>query len=220
MINTKFDAVIFDMDGTLLQSETYCIEAVQKAVIDIYREKNIQDKIVDKKKILAEVGKPSLQFYQSIIPEKYIYLANEVRRKVCDNEKRFLRAGKGKLFDGVMDMLLSLKESDIRLAMLSNASSDYFWTVMDVFQLDRVIDKALCIGDFPYESKATLLRKIITDFSAKNPVMVGDRVYDIEAGKHNHCFTIGCLYGYGSADELNQADLLINNILELRKLFL
>ncbi len=219
-MNTRFDAVIFDMDGTLLQSETYCIEAVQLAVADIYKNNNIPEKVPDREKILAEVGKPSLQFYQSIIPEKYIYLTNEVRNKVCDNEKRFLHEGKGKLFDGSIELLTFLKKLDVKLAMLSNCSSDYFLTVMDVFQLDKFLDKAFCIGDFSNDSKTTLLGKIIADFSAKNPIMVGDRCYDIEAGRNNHCFTVGCLYGYGSIEELSQADLLIHNILELRGLFL
>ena len=42
-------------------------------------------------------------------------------------------------------------------------------------------------------------------------VMVGDSINDIKAGKSARVLTIGCEYGYGSNDELKEADGTISS---------
>jgi len=74
----KVDTIIFDMDGTLLKSDTYCVQAIQKAIRDVYAKNNINSKIPSPQKIIKEVGKPSRQFYRDILPAKYNYLIDEV----------------------------------------------------------------------------------------------------------------------------------------------
>jgi phosphoglycolate phosphatase len=51
------------------------------------------------------------------------------------------------------------------------------------------------------------LLKVIEGFdcSPANVVMVGDSINDIQAGNLAGIITIGCTWGYGSSDELNEA---------------
>jgi phosphoglycolate phosphatase-like HAD superfamily hydrolase len=46
-------------------------------------------------------------------------------------------------------------------------------------------------------------------------LMVGDSGYDIAAGKGAEVLTIGCDYGYGSAEELRGADRIVSSIGEI-----
>ncbi len=46
-------------------------------------------------------------------------------------------------------------------------------------------------------------------------VMIGDRIHDMESGYHNMIHTIACDYGYGSTNELKDAELHIQDIRDL-----
>ena len=46
-------------------------------------------------------------------------------------------------------------------------------------------------------------------------LVIGDREQDVEMARRNHVPAVGCLYGYGSREELAQADQLIQNVEEL-----
>jgi len=81
------------------------------------------------------------------------------------------------------------------------------------------MDKTQCIGDKKGLTKSKIIANFITDFNSDLAVVVGDRFYDIEAGKENDCITIGCLYGYGNKSELKETDILIDNILRLKEIF-
>ena len=48
-------------------------------------------------------------------------------------------------------------------------------------------------------------------------IIIGDRFQDIDAGKKNDIYTIGCSYGFFLEEELDEADLIIKNISELKK---
>ena len=47
------------------------------------------------------------------------------------------------------------------------------------------------------------------------PVCIGDRFSDVEAGRKNGLPVVGCLYGYGSPEELRECSVLIRDIAEL-----
>lgn len=212
------DTVIFDMDGTLLKSDTYCIDAIQDAIKTVYKQHNIKASIPTPEIILQKVGKPSREFYQEILPENYAHLINEVFAHISKNEASALRSGKGKLFDGAIPILQYLKEKGYKLAMVSNCSLKYFQTVIEVFGLKDYLDRAKCIGESKGATKSDIIRKFLTELKSDSAAVVGDRAYDIEAGKENNCITIGCLYGYGSKEELQGADYLITDISDLKKL--
>jgi phosphoglycolate phosphatase len=57
---------------------------------------------------------------------------------------------------------------------------------------------------------------------ANDSCMVGDRLFDIEAGKHFGLSTVGVLYGYGSREELEAAgaDVLCETVENVREVLL
>jgi phosphoglycolate phosphatase len=73
-----------------------------------------------------------------------------------------------------------------------------------------------CSEQFSFISKSDILGKIKEKYP-KDMVIIGDRAQDIEAGIKNNIYTIGCSYGFALENELSDADLIINNINDLRK---
>ena len=58
--------------------------------------------------------------------------------------------------------------------------------------------------------------------SLSEVIMVGDRKFDILGAKHAGVSSVGCVYGYGSREELETAgaDYVVDSIGELQNLLL
>ena len=81
------------------------------------------------------------------------------------------------------------------------------------------------------EDDSTVTKRLITDDNCiienklsleeiKNmSVMIGDRVFDVNGARSNGVECIGVTYGYGSREELGDADQIVDSVDELIKLF-
>jgi len=67
------------------------------------------------------------------------------------------------------------------------------------------------------DDKATLLAHLLEreHIAPGRAVMIGDRAHDVRAAHHNRVRAIGVLWGYGNADELAPADLVVHTPAEL-----
>ena len=53
-------------------------------------------------------------------------------------------------------------------------------------------------------------------YDIKEAAVVGDRLSDINAAKDNGLIAIGCNFDFAQEDELAQADIVIDDLLELK----
>ena len=212
------DLVIFDMDGTLLKSHTYAVFAIQNALKDVYKKNNINRELPTPELILSKIGQPSVQFYLDLLDENHKHLIDELHTGIQDHEEIALKSGKGMLFPGTEETLAYLQQQGYRIGLESNCSMRYFGNVKNVFSLDKYLDISQCIGEREGLNKISIISDFIKKLKSKKAVVVGDRSYDVESGKANGCITIGCLYGYGKKEELKDADYLIDDIRDLKKL--
>jgi phosphoglycolate phosphatase-like HAD superfamily hydrolase len=214
----NIDLVIFDMDGTLLKSDTYAVRAIHDALKDLYENHKIEKELPGHDLILGKIGQPSVQFYLDLLDEEHKHLIDELHTGIQDHEEIALKSGKGMLFPGTEDTLAYLKQQGYRIGLESNCSMRYFHNVKNVFSLDKYLDISLCIGEREGLDKISIISSFITKLKSKKAVVVGDRYFDVESGNANACITIGCLYGYGKKEELEDADFLIEDIRDLKKL--
>jgi len=212
------DLVIFDMDGTLLKSDTYAVVAIQNALKDVYENHNVLRELPSPELILSKIGQPSVQFYLDLLDEEHKHLIDELHTGIQDHEEIALKSGKGMLFEGAKETLAYLKQHGYRIGLESNCSMRYFDNVKSVFYLEKYLDIFQCIGEKEGLDKISIISNFIKKLKSKKAVVVGDRYYDVESGKANGCVTIGCLYGYGKKEELEDADFLIEDIRELKTL--
>jgi phosphoglycolate phosphatase len=61
---------------------------------------------------------------------------------------------------------------------------------------------------------------VVSDYKIKKGLMVGDRSSDIHAGIKQRLYTVGCTYGYGEKNELNDAQKVIEDITKLSEVIL
>jgi phosphoglycolate phosphatase len=166
-------------------------------------------------RILSGIGKVTQRFYQDLLPESNKSLAPMLQSMSSKNEVLLLRQGKGRLYPGTKKVLGQLKGWEYRLGLMSNSGPKYFKEVIQTFGLSPFFDQSLCAGEREGFSKKDLVRKISDLLEVEMAIVVGDRREDIMGAKENGIKSIGCLYGYGSREELEEADWKIERIGDL-----
>lgn len=206
--------IIFDYDGTLHN----CLKIYKPAFIkacDWLMENGypVKDSYSD-----SEIGywlgfnssDMWSMFQPELPPEK-----REICRKIIGAEMELqVRNGNAELFPGAENMLGKLKEMGCTLIFLSNCRVRYWQRHNSVFGLDRWFDYFYCAEEFDFIPKYEIFRLIRPQHKG-DFIVIGDRFHDIETASINNLKSIGCAYGYGSPQELEKADIIVDNISEI-----
>lgn len=210
-------AVLFDMDGTLLQTEKLAVPAFQKTFEDLREQKLWDGQTPDEDKLTNVLGMTIAQLWETLLPE-----ANEKTRMIADrllleNEIALLQQGVTDLYPGVREQLQQLHDKGIALFVASNGREEYIDAICEHFSIKQLFTDLYSAGRFQTKSKNDLVAKLLKEYRVENGVMVGDRHSDVEAGKTNGLFTIGCDFGFARPGELDGADIVIHDFTELTK---
>ena len=209
---SRFDAVVFDLDGTLVDSRVAIIDAVRAGVHEAVAAADLPQPEVSDDTLRAALGKPAREYFLAILPGELAHLAERVQEAATHHEVEALEAGHGRLFDGVLTALDALRTAGVSLAAVSNAQAPYFRAALEHTGLLERFDHTECHEELPPDSprpfKLTLLRRAIDRLGVEpgRVLMVGDRAEDIEAGHAAGCATLAIPFGFGSAEELAAAD--------------
>ena len=112
------------------------------------------------------------------------------------------------LYDGVLDQLSRLKDHSFTLCLATSKAAEYAVKITAHFGIDRYLDHQFGSElDGTRSAKPDLLKHglNITNSSAQDAMMVGDRSFDIVGAHANKMAAFGVLYGYGNQDELEGA---------------
>lgn len=127
---------------------------------------------------------------------------------------RLVRAGQAALYPQAEATLAALKARGHTLILLSNCRCAYLQAHVQTFGLDRFFTACYCceeFGDIPkYDSFPKIRARWPGDY-----VVIGDRFFDLEVAVRHDLPSVGCLYGYGSAEELSAATYRITSLPEL-----
>jgi phosphoglycolate phosphatase len=211
------DTVAFDMDGTLLNSGDFGVRAIEAAFAELIGAGRLPglDAPPGPDAIRAQIGKPPHEFYRDLLPQPLQPRAAELHRAVTVHERRLIESGVGRLFEGALEVLHGLHGRGLKLLLVSNCSPEYMDVVVETFELAPLFVFRSAVGRDPALSKAGELGRGLRLAGTRKGVMVGDRHHDAEAARQHGLRFIGCTYGYGTADELANADALIQDIRDL-----
>ncbi|TKI88387.1 nucleosidase, partial [Bacillus cereus] len=67
-------------------------------------------------------------------------------------------------------------------------------------------------------NKGDLVKSIMNNYDIKEAAVVGDRLSDINAAKDNGLLAIGCNFDFAQEDELAHADIVIDDLIELKRI--
>ncbi|MEG0895037.1 MAG: HAD-IA family hydrolase [Oscillospiraceae bacterium] len=204
MINNNL--VVFDLDGTLNRTELYAVPAHKKALAE-YGITNITDE-----QIISHFGariKDCLKFYfgrELSQAEETEYLK---RSGTYENE--FMVDNHGE-YDGITDMLKTLRQNGYKTAVCSNASERYIRLVLSTLNILQYIDFIQPLLEGLH--KQDTLKILVQSVNPEKCVMVGDRIYDKNAATANNIPFIGCAYGFNK-EEILDADAVVYTASEI-----
>ncbi|TGJ75450.1 HAD family hydrolase [Caproiciproducens galactitolivorans] len=192
---------IFDVDGTLNQTELYAVKAYRKTLLDLGRPD------VSDAEIIALIGLSPQEIEKRLLDGCSPEICRAYSRQIVRNESDLMKKY-GKAFDGTAKMLQDLRNLGILTAVCSNATQAHIEDVLDAIHLTGLIDliQPLEGNGTKADSLCRLLEKVRPDAAC----MVGDRRFDSDAARQNGIPFVGCLYGYGRA-EVAGADFTANS---------
>lgn len=199
--------IVFDLDGTLNQTELHSVPAQTQ----VLREFGVP--AISPEKIKGTFGATYDEYTETLLPGYSKELKQAYLKRVLEVESEFLYQY-GHYYPGTDVMLDGLHQMGCLTAVCSNASEKYITTVLDALKLSERIDYIQPL--IPGNSKKDSLRILLAKVNPTGAVMVGDTRFDMEAARANAIPFAGCLYGY-RPHEMQPADALLERPEDLLK---
>ncbi|MFD2924300.1 HAD hydrolase-like protein [Halobacillus naozhouensis] len=208
-------SLIFDMDGTLFQTNKI-LELSLVGTFDYLRLLGEWDKKTPTEEYREMMGVPLPEVWETLLPHH----SNEIRDKANNlfQEKLInnIFKGNGALFPHVEEIFSYLKELDYKIYIASNGQPAYLHAIVDYYRLNNWVTETFSIGQIQSLNKTDLIASIIKKYRIKKGAVVGDRISDIKAAQENGLVAVGCKFDFAKEEELAQADLVIEELNEIK----
>lgn len=213
----KEKAIIFDLDGTLIDSLTdiaLCAnEVLKKLNLPIH-------KIGDYKNF---VGGGVLILIKNCMPKGS---SPELIKKACDEFKIIYDQklqGNTKPYDGINDLLQSLNNKNIKIGVLSNKPHEFTLKYVDkFFSLYNIVETHGQKEGLPAKPDPIGAVNIAKAFNipCENIYFVGDSDVDMKTAKNAGMQAVGVSWGFRGTKELieNGADFIVKTPQDILKL--
>jgi len=206
------DAVLFDLDGVLLDSRAAFVQCINTALA----ENGLKPR--EAGELYRYLGPPLHQAFAELTDNRSVALA-------CVESYRRHYSEVGPLatvaFPGMRELLAEL-HVHTPLAVATAKAQAVAEPLLEALGLRAFFTAVLGPGlDAEDESKEETIARALAHFAPDaQAVMVGDRWYDVAAAHANDMPAIGVLWGIGSEQELREAgaDALVRTPAELAEL--
>jgi len=213
MSERPYTAVLFDLDGTIVDSAPGITASLAKTLAEL------GEPIQTPAELLRWVGPPILDSFRDLggfDPEESahaleIYRVHYLAEGVFD----------ATVYDGVPEVLRAISEARIPLSLATSKPETPATIVLEHYGLAHYFDELTGASDDETRSKksdvvAEALRRLAADGAdLSRPVMVGDRIHDIEGAAEHGVPTIYVTWGYGSPAEAAGAVAVVDRPAEL-----
>jgi beta-phosphoglucomutase-like phosphatase (HAD superfamily) len=188
--------IIFDMDGTILDSQEAHYRSWDRAT----RECGFPHPKAD---ILAQFGKTTEAITIALCPAAD---AHEITMISNAKETYFLDEIPAlALFKGITTLFATIKQAGKRICIASSNGDLAIEKILRHFQLDRVVDGFTGLDDIARgkpDPEMIVKSAVKLGLVPKDCIVVGDTAYDVIAGNAAGAFTVGVLTGTFTRDRL------------------
>ena len=207
----NYKTVVFDLDGTLLNTIGDLTDAVNYGV------SHLGIKPSTEQEITGRVGNGAAKLLQRTLDK------NNVQGDVNECFKRFSEYYREHMtckthpYDGIIHLLERLKQAGIKTAILTNKfdlaareiAEHYFGELIDYTQGERV--------DIPRKPDPTALISIMDMLGSDkdNTLYVGDSKVDLQTAKNAGVRSVAVTWGYGDNESLKDADMIVDRAYQI-----
>lgn len=207
--------VIFDFDGTLADTSEGIVKTVQATLTTM----GLPQQSVAQ--IRSTIGLPLSDTIRlgGCVPEERVEEGVKIYR-----EKFFSVASEHiRLFPGVKETLLEMRETGIRLAIATSRGSNSLGVILNEYGVDGIFDEMATSSD-NYEPKPSpeMVLKLMERLGAgkDETLVVGDTTFDLLMGKRAGCRTCGVSYGNHDRATLASVspDFIVDSFPEIKRI--
>ncbi len=200
MTTGNFDAILFDLDGTLTDSGEGIMNSARYALT------KMGAPIPPESVLRTFVGPPLTESFRDHCGMNEAQCEETIRayREYYKERGMF----ENRVYDGIPEMLAGLVTRGGKLVLATSKPEHFARQIMAHFHLDpyfAYIGGALTDGK--RKEKAEVIAYVLetTGADPARCLMIGDRRYDAEGAAAFGIPTLGVLWGYGSEEELKNA---------------
>ena len=209
-------AIIFDMDGTLFQTNLI-LEPALEETFDVLRKENLWDTKTPLEQYRKIMGVPLPVVWETLCPNHSLEIREKSNEIFHKKLIELIKAQKGALYVDVERTLNELSKRHL-LFITSNGQIEYLQAIVETYNLDRFIQHTYSIQLMKSGHKSDLVKMIKNEKQLGEGYVVGDRSSDITAAKDNDLIAIGVNFDFAQEDELKQADFVLINFKEILEL--
>ncbi len=196
-INLPYKLIIFDWDGTLMDSETRIVNCLRTACIEAGFESRSDFELKD------VIGLGLREALKKLHPdendEMIETMASTYRHAYLNTDET-----PSELFPGVEALLDDLKTQGYSLAIATGKGRQGLDQVLEYTQLGAHFHTTRCASETISKPHPQMLEEILDqmEMTAADALMIGDTEYDMEMAKNANMDSLGVSYGVHSVDRL------------------
>jgi len=192
--------VLFDLDGTLIDSETGIVASTEYALA------KLGAAIPPRAVLRTWIGPPLRATFPTVLGDD----PQVIERAVALYRERFADVGwrEHAVYPGIAQTVDALVVGGATLAVVTSKPDLYAGRIVASLPFGHRFDRVYSVhAGSAHSEKAEMIAEALADFAIapQHAVMIGDRHFDIAGARANGVRGIGAAWGFGSVDELNAA---------------
>lgn len=208
-----YDIVLFDLDGTIIDSGLGITNSVTYAL------KKYGIEVEDRTSLYKFIGPP---LYKSFM--NFYGFSEEEAHKAVDYYREYYSVHgvfENDVYEGIEELIKALYEKGKTIVLATSKPEDYARKILENIGLSKYF--TFIAGSEMSHSRVDKIEVIAYAFENcgileyEKAIMIGDREYDIIGAKHFNMDSVGVLFGYGIREELSKAGAtyIVENAMEI-----
>lgn len=212
-----YKLVIFDWDGTLMDSVDRIVSSMQSAarVVGLTVPSNEAAKQI----IGLSIPEALKALFEGITDEQIETMRLEYKYQYLEGDTT-----PAPLFPNAVNLLTQLKEQNKLLAVATGKGRDGLNRVLEVSETSAFFNTTRCAGEMPSKPDPSMLLSILDelDLAPHEAIMIGDTSHDLKMAQNAGIDSIGVTFGVHDRDVLSQYNPkgVVDSLTELHQLLL
>ena len=211
-IDNKIEMIMFDLDGTLWDTEEVSFEVMNEVIA---KHDNLQ--AITKEQVAKTMGCSFAETAEIYMP----YLKKEERenylQEMLDEVAVRLTTVGGNVYEGLEDVLIELSKQ-YKLSIVSNCAAGYIESFLASSGLEKYFIDFAAAAKMKV-TKAEAIKAVLERNNITNAIYIGDTIKDFEASQLANLQFVQAKYGFGedlktehSIENISELPDMLNNI--------
>ena len=206
--------LVFDYDGTIHNTMRIYEPAFRETYAWLVENRYCEEQPISSEQIAGWLGLNSKEMWNSFLPQLPQEVKDEASHRVCSSMVEQIKTHKAVWYSGAKEVLNELYEAGYQMLILSNCKISYRKSHWKEFAMKKLFSAFYDCESYDFAPKTEIIHNVQNQFPGPY-IVIGDRYSDLECARACDSLFVGCKYGFGKENELEEADYLIDAIKQL-----